>query len=353
MPAKKSKSSKSRGAKSPGRNLPKKSPKSARKTKAKPGKARSAKAARSSLQRKPVSVKKSAKAKPRATAKPAAKGKKTVSNVKKPSKPTKQKKPVAAKPTKAAPAKPSKPAPVEKETTTASAKTVPAANAKAAAGSKKKSGGPSARGIVPLSKPLTFAPMKPTPRRVAEEVGATIEVAKGPVKMTPFLKKQKQRLIELRDAILNSIEGVSQESLRQRAEGSEASAFGMHQADAGSDAYDRDFALSLLSQEQDALYEINEALKRIESGTYGICEMSGKRIPEVRLEALPFTRYTVECQSRIEQEQMGGRWRRPVRSLFGLDEAAEAAEEGGEEEEGSTSSRSSSAASESLDFAKE
>jgi RNA polymerase-binding transcription factor DksA len=59
---------------------------------------------------------------------------------------------------------------------------------------------------------------------------------------------------------------------------SEASAFGMHQADAGSDAYDRDFALSLLSQEQDALYEIEEALKRVEAGTYGICEMSGKPI---------------------------------------------------------------------------
>jgi RNA polymerase-binding transcription factor DksA len=54
----------------------------------------------------------------------------------------------------------------------------------------------------------------------------------------------------------------------------------MHQADAGSDAYDRDFALSLLSQEQDALYEIDEALKRIELGTYGKCEMSGKPISQ-------------------------------------------------------------------------
>ena len=53
----------------------------------------------------------------------------------------------------------------------------------------------------------------------------------------------------------------------------------MHQADAGSDAYDRDFALSLLSQEQDALYEIDQALKRIELGTYGVCEMSGKQFP--------------------------------------------------------------------------
>ena len=69
--------------------------------------------------------------------------------------------------------------------------------------------------------------------------------------------------------MVDSMAGVAQDTLRSRAEGSEASAFGMHQADAGPDAYDRDFALSLLSQEQDALYEIDQALKRIELGTYG------------------------------------------------------------------------------------
>jgi RNA polymerase-binding transcription factor DksA len=77
----------------------------------------------------------------------------------------------------------------------------------------------------------------------------------------------------------------------------------MHQADAGSDAYDRDCALSLLSQEQDALYEIEEALKRVDAGTYGICEMSGKPIPHARLEAIPFARFTVECQTQIEKRK--------------------------------------------------
>ena len=122
--------------------------------------------------------------------------------------------------------------------------------------------------------------------------------------------------------------GVAKDSLRSRAEGSEASAFGMHQADAGSDAYDRDFALSLLSQEQDSLYEIDEALKRIEIGTYGICEMSGKSIPHARLEALPFTRYTVECQAELEKRNRFQRVRQPVISLFGLSD-----EEGAEEDE--------------------
>ena len=147
-------------------------------------------------------------------------------------------------------------------------------------------------------------------------------------KLDPFIRKQKQKLLELRDAMVDSMAGVAQGTLRSRAEGSEASAFGMHQADAGSDAYDRDFALSLLSQEQDALYEIDQALKRIELGTYGKCEISGKSIPHARLEAIPFARFTVECQSQLEKQSKASRVRQSVTSLFGLTE-----EEGGEAEE--------------------
>src|SRR5436305_5321825 len=148
------------------------------------------------------------------------------------------------------------------------------------------------------------------------------------MKLDPFIRQQKQKLLQLRDAVVDSMAGVAQGTLRSRAEGSEASAFGMHQADAGSDAYDRDFALSLLSQEQDALYEIDEALKRVEIGTYGRCEMSGKPIPHDRLEAIPFARFTVECQSQLEKQSKATRMRPSVTSLFGLTE-----EEGAESEE--------------------
>ena len=147
-------------------------------------------------------------------------------------------------------------------------------------------------------------------------------------RLDSFTRRQKERLLQLRDAMVDSMAGVAQDTLRSRAEGSEASAFGMHQADAGSDAYDRDFALSLLSQEQDALYEIDQALKRIELGTYGVCEMSGKPIPHRRLEAIPFARFTVECQSQLEKQNKASRVRQSVTSLFGLTE-----EEGGEAEE--------------------
>ena len=150
-----------------------------------------------------------------------------------------------------------------------------------------------------------------------------------PRRLDAFTKAQKEKLLQLRDAMVDSMAGVAQDTLRSRAEGSEASAFGMHQADAGSDAYDRDFALSLLSQEQDALYEIDQALKRIELGTYGICEMSGKQIPRARLEAIPFARFTVECQSQLEKQNKASRVRQSVTSLFGLteEEAPETEEE--------------------------
>jgi RNA polymerase-binding transcription factor DksA len=97
--------------------------------------------------------------------------------------------------------------------------------------------------------------------------------------------------------------------IRNAPEGSEASGSGMHQGDAGSDAYDRDFALSVLAKEQDALYEIEQALRRIDRGVYGVCEMSGKNIPQARLEAIPFARLTVECQAQWEKEYGNRRFR--------------------------------------------
>lgn len=155
-----------------------------------------------------------------------------------------------------------------------------------------------------------------------------IQTNHRPRRLDSFTRAQKDKLLQLRDAMVDSMAGVAQDTLRSRAEGSEASAFGMHQADAGSDAYDRDFALSLLSQEQDALYEIDQALKRIELGTYGVCEMSGKSIPRTRLEAIPFARFTVECQSQLEKQNKMSRVRQSVTSLFGLTD-----DEGGDGEE--------------------
>jgi DnaK suppressor protein len=204
---------------------------------------------------------------------------------------------------------------------------------KASASSKKRTVTPKKPARVP--KKAKVAPNKSSkqaPVRAAViNSNSTINlVGKNhrPRKLDAFTKGQREKLLQLRDAMVDSMAGVAQDTLRSRAEGSEASAFGMHQADAGSDAYDRDFALSLLSQEQDALYEIDQALKRIELGTYGVCEMSGKAIPHARLEAIPFARFTVQCQAQLEKQNKASRVRQSVTSLFGLTD-----EEGGEGEE--------------------
>jgi RNA polymerase-binding protein DksA len=72
-------------------------------------------------------------------------------------------------------------------------------------------------------------------------------------------------------------------------------------ADCATDESDHDLAFSLLSREESALQEVDAALRRIEQGTYGICEESGKPIPEERLRAVPWARYTKEVQERLER----------------------------------------------------
>jgi DnaK suppressor protein len=149
-----------------------------------------------------------------------------------------------------------------------------------------------------------------------------------------FFDRQKNRLLDLRDHFLDQMQSVAQDSLRSRAENNEASAVGQHQADAGSDAYEKDFALSLLSQEQDALYEIEEALKRIEGGTYGVCEMSNKPIPHARLEAIPFARFTVECQQQLEKENRGRRrWDTAPQFMDSAETFADEEEESSEDDD--------------------
>jgi DnaK suppressor protein len=90
--------------------------------------------------------------------------------------------------------------------------------------------------------------------------------------------------------------GLAKESAQEMA------GYSLHMADSGTDNFDRDFALSLLSSDQDAIYEIEEALKRIEKGTYGVCELTNKPIPRARLEAIPWTRFTVTAQAQLEKD---------------------------------------------------
>src|SRR5436190_24325742 len=93
-------------------------------------------------------------------------------------------------------------------------------------------------------------------------------------------RKNYEHLIQLRNHLVNRRQTLSKDALEQQP------SFSTHMADAGTDTFDRDFALGMLSSEQDALYEIEQALNRIRNGTYGICELTGKRIDPRRLDAI-------------------------------------------------------------------
>ncbi len=128
----------------------------------------------------------------------------------------------------------------------------------------------------------------------------TLSPRRNPGNGKPRIKPEWARyyatLLELRERLLNQMSGLAKESAE------ELPGYSLHMADSGTDNFDRDFALSLLSSDQDAIYEIEEALKRIERNTYGICELTGKQIPKARLDAIPWTRFTVEAQAQLEKE---------------------------------------------------
>lgn len=90
--------------------------------------------------------------------------------------------------------------------------------------------------------------------------------------------------------------------------------------------------MTLLSQEHDSLNEIDQALNRIESGRYGICEISGKPIPRPRLEAIPFARHTVECEAELEKQRKASKTSQRAPALVEANTAEEEPEEAEQEE---------------------
>jgi RNA polymerase-binding transcription factor DksA len=175
----------------------------------------------------------------------------------------------------------------------------------------------------------------PRPKNVASATAASIlgipagkaktPGTNGKAKVKSEWVKYYNNLLELRDRLSNQMDGLAKESAEEMAN------YSLHMADAGTDNFDRDFALSLLSSDQDAIYEIEEALKRIEKNTYGICELTGKAIPRTRLDAIPWTRFTVEAQSQLERE--GALKSRRLGTLGTVDTTGAAEGDGDEGEE--------------------
>ena len=118
-------------------------------------------------------------------------------------------------------------------------------------------------------------------------------------------KRYYKLLIDLRTHLTEGIELHSEETLKRSSKDDtgDLSSYGQHMADSGTDTFDRDFALSLVSSEQEALTEIDSAIKRIHAGSYGVCEINQKPIAKERLLAVPFTRYSAEAQKDLERNR--------------------------------------------------
>jgi DnaK suppressor protein len=119
---------------------------------------------------------------------------------------------------------------------------------------------------------------------------------------TAELGKYRQLLIAKRNEILGNVTVMEDETFKK--ERSELSSMPFHMADAGSDNFEQEFALDLMDSEKKLLVEINEALRRIEDGAFGICEGRGEPIPKARLNAIPWARYCVVCAELKEKGRL-------------------------------------------------
>jgi DnaK suppressor protein len=144
---------------------------------------------------------------------------------------------------------------------------------------------------------------------VAQERKKTTKKKHAPKRTRPRrlraadLEHFKEMLLQKRKELFQNVFEIEGETLKKsRLDASgDLSSMPIHMADLGTDNYEQEFALDLMDSERKLLTEIDEALQRIEDGTYGICQGTGEPIPKARLEAQPWARYCVEYARKIEQ----------------------------------------------------
>jgi RNA polymerase-binding transcription factor DksA len=163
-----------------------------------------------------------------------------------------------------------------------------------------------------LADILGFNPKK------AKSIEAVLEV-----EVPEKFKRYYKLLLDLRQHLTAGIELHSEETLKRSSkdDSGDLSSYGQHQADSGTDTFDRDFALSLVSSEQEALGEIEAAIKRIKDGTYGVCEITQEPIAKDRLLAVPFTRYSANAQKELERNRHRSRTQAGILGELGEDGA--------------------------------
>lgn len=111
------------------------------------------------------------------------------------------------------------------------------------------------------------------------------------------IEKYKKKLLQLRAQLTQSVQEV-QEQVKEQGE---SKGYSQHQADEGTDDFERMLNLEVSNKETNLLKQIDRALEKIEEGTYGICDISKKEIPKKRLDAIPYANMTVEAQNNMEK----------------------------------------------------
>jgi RNA polymerase-binding protein DksA len=115
-----------------------------------------------------------------------------------------------------------------------------------------------------------------------------------------------RKLLEAhRKKIVGDLTHLEKDSLNlsQRDASGDLSGYSFHMADMATDNFDREFNLDLASSEQQILNQVDEALRKIDEGRYGICEICSKPIVQKRLLAVPYTRYCIKCQEEEEKKK--------------------------------------------------
>ena len=115
-----------------------------------------------------------------------------------------------------------------------------------------------------------------------------------------FFRSQLQKQLDLTQGNLDALAGDNLKRSPIEASG-DISAHSTHMADQGTDNFDRELALNLASSRQESLYDIEDAIRRIDEGTYGACETCGGAIELPRLKALPFAKKCMTCQNAAER----------------------------------------------------
>lgn len=118
------------------------------------------------------------------------------------------------------------------------------------------------------------------------------------------LKQFRAALLREREKFAGEIRAIARDTSKNPREASgDLSAYTVHMADMSSDTYQREMSVSMASSEQQVLYQIDDALKQLDEGTYGLCQQCDKPISLSRLKAVPYTSQCIACQRATEHEQ--------------------------------------------------